>query len=162
LLGLLERSAHEAELRFTVTSLQRRLSNGNKYILSYFHSIRRTLIDKDWSDIGSSANSMLPEIRREFGTLNPTQEMYRLLLRTDYTLRAAMIDDEARASMARWLGENPRERYYCPHKSLPTIKEGSAKGQTEGVSVSRNAAPPTESETHGVRFAPPPSLLAVH
>jgi hypothetical protein len=100
LLGLLERSAHEAELRFTVTSLQRRLSNGNKHILSYFHSIRRALVDEDWSDIVSSADSTLPEIRREFGTLNPTQEMYRLLLRPDYALRAAMIDDEAQASMA--------------------------------------------------------------
>jgi hypothetical protein len=83
LLGLLERSAHEAELRFTVTSLQRRLSNGNKHILSYFHSIRRTLVDEDWSEISSSADSTLPEIRCEFGTLNPIQEMYHLLLRPD-------------------------------------------------------------------------------
>jgi hypothetical protein len=46
LLGLLERSAHEAELRFTVTSLQQRLSNGNKHILSYFHSIRRRGLER--------------------------------------------------------------------------------------------------------------------
>jgi hypothetical protein len=162
LLGLLECSAHEAELRFTVTSLQRWLSNGNKHILSYFHSIRHTLVDEEWNNIGSSANSTLPEIRREFGTLNPTQEMYRLLLRPDYALRATMIDDEARASMVRRLGESPWERYYRPRKSLPTIKEGSVKGPTEGVSVSQNAAPPMESEPHGVRFTAPPSLSAVH
>jgi hypothetical protein len=162
LLGLLERSAHEAELCFTITSLQRQLSNGNKHILSYFQSICHTLVDEDWSNISSSADSTLPEIRREFGTLNPMQEMYRLLLRPDYALRAAMIDDEARASMVRQLGEAAWEQYYRPCKSLPTIKEGSAKGPTEGVSTSQNAAPPMESEPQGVQFAAPPSLSAVH
>jgi hypothetical protein len=73
-----------------------------------------------------------------------------------------MIDDEARASMVCRLGEVPWDRYYRPRKSLPTIKEGSAKGLTEGVSAPQNTAPPMESEPHGVQFAAPPSLSAVH
>jgi hypothetical protein len=114
LLGLLERSAYEVEMRFMLSCLQRRLGNGNKHILTYFQSIRRTLVNEDWSDIVSSADSMLPEIHREFGTMHPTQEMYHLLLRPDYSRCIAMINDSARVGMMRRLNKEPREHYYCP------------------------------------------------
>jgi hypothetical protein len=95
LLRLLERSMYEVELQFTLSCLQRHLANGNKHILTCFQSIRCTLIEEDWSEVVSSADSTLPEIHREFGTVHPTQGMYRLLLRPDYSLRVAMIDDSA-------------------------------------------------------------------
>jgi hypothetical protein len=63
LLGSLERSEYEVELRFTLSCLQRHLANGNKHILTYLQSIRRTLIEEDWSEVVSSADSTLPEIR---------------------------------------------------------------------------------------------------
>jgi hypothetical protein len=162
LLGLLERSEYEVELRFTLSCLQRRLANGNKHILTYLQSIRRTLVEEDWSEVVSSADSTLPEIRREFGTVHPTQEMYRLLLRPDYSLRVAMIDDSARMGMMRRLNEEPKDRYYRPRRSVPTIKETSVKGSDRGVSAPSEAAPPAESEPKNVHFPAPASLSAVH
>jgi hypothetical protein len=75
LLCLLERSALEVELRFTLSCLQQHLFNGNKHILTYFQWIRHTLTTEDWSDIVSSADSTLPEVRHKFGTQHPTHEM---------------------------------------------------------------------------------------
>jgi hypothetical protein len=114
LLGLLERSEYEVELQFTLSCLQRRLANGNKHILTYLQSIHRTPVEEDWSEVVSSADLTLPEIRREFGTVHPTQEMYRLFLRPDYSLRVAMINDSAQMGMMRRLNEEPRDRYYRP------------------------------------------------
>jgi hypothetical protein len=82
---------------------------------------------------------MLPKICREFGTLHPTQEMYHLLLRPDYLLQVVMIDDSVQAGMMRRLNEELRERYYCPRRSIPTLKETSVKGSVCGVSTHQDA-----------------------
>jgi hypothetical protein len=119
LLGLLERSEYEVELRFTLSCLQWRLANGNKHIFTYLQSIRCTLVEEDWSEVVSSADSTLPEIRREFGTVHPTQEMYRLLLRPDYLLRVAMIDDSARMGMMRRLNEETPGSLLSPTPKHP-------------------------------------------
>jgi hypothetical protein len=103
---------------------------------------------------------MLPEIRREFGTVHPTQEIYRLLLRPDYSLHVVMIDDST--GMMRRLNKEPRECYYRPCQSIPTLKEASAKGSDCGVSTPQDAAPPTESEPKNVQFLAPASLSVVH
>jgi hypothetical protein len=77
-----------------------------------------------------------------------------------------MIDNVVRIGMIRRLGEEPWERYYRPRNSIPTLKEGSAKEPSVGVSASQNAAPPAESVPLGVRFVSPPppsvSLSAIH
>jgi hypothetical protein len=75
LLSMLERSAYEVELQFILSCLQWQLFNRNKHILTHFQRICHTLTSEDWSDVVSSADSTLPEICREFGTLHPTQEM---------------------------------------------------------------------------------------
>jgi hypothetical protein len=153
---------YEVELQFMLSCLQRRLANGNKHILTYFQHICHTLINKDWSDIVSSMDSTLPKIHREFGTVHPTQEMYRLLLRPDYSLRVAMINDSAWVGMMRRLNEEPWERYYHPRRSIPTLKEASVKGSDRGVSISQDAAPPVDSEPKNVRFPAPALLSVVH
>jgi hypothetical protein len=101
-------------------------------------------------------------VHHEFGMLHPTQEMYRLLLRPDYALQAAMIDHAAHVDMVCRLGEVAQECYYCLHRSIPTIKESSVKGPAKGVSAPQFTALPAEPELTGVRFAAPASLSAVH
>jgi hypothetical protein len=88
--------------------------------------------------------------------------MYRLLLRPDYSLRVAMIDDSARVGMMRRLNKEPWERYYRPRRSIPTLKEPSVKSSDCGVSTLLDAAPPVESEPKNIRFPAPASLSAVH
>ncbi|KAJ7712003.1 hypothetical protein B0H14DRAFT_3524222 [Mycena olivaceomarginata] len=125
-LYLLERSESATDLHFAFTCLQKRVENGNRHILTYFCSIRQTLTSEDGSDRLSSADSTISEVRKEFGSQHPLKEVYRLLLRSDYALRAALIDDDARVEAVRRLGEEPRPRYYCSRSTVPTLRDGES------------------------------------
>jgi hypothetical protein len=146
-LYLLERSESATDLRFALTCLQRRVENGNRHVLTYFRSIRQTLTSEDGSDQLSSADSTISEVRKEFGSQHPLKEVYRLLLRSDYALRAALIDDDARVEAIRKLGEEPRARYYRLHNAVPTLRDGES---APDASSFRAAAPSPPTTAPGV------------
>jgi hypothetical protein len=90
-LYLLERSESATDLHFAFTCLQKRVENGNRHVLTYFRSIRQILTNEDGSDRLSSADSTISEVRKEFGSQHPLKEVYRLLLRSDSTLRGVPL-----------------------------------------------------------------------
>ncbi|KAK7013459.1 hypothetical protein R3P38DRAFT_2546125 [Favolaschia claudopus] len=82
-LKLAERSEQAAEVRFALSTLQRRLFGANTHIMQYFRSIQET-ITGDASSERFSIDSTITEVRQEFGTQHPSKELRRMMLRSDY------------------------------------------------------------------------------
>ncbi|KAK7012470.1 hypothetical protein R3P38DRAFT_2790721 [Favolaschia claudopus] len=166
-LKLAERSEQAAEVRFALSTLQRRLFGANTHIMQYFNGIRET-ITGDASSEKFSIDSTITEVRQEFGTQHPSKELRRLMLRPEYYTDAGRIDTEARTTMLLELQEVPRKNYYHARGvrgAIPTMKE---KGkEKEGSSAVPTAAVPVPSTpgVFGVRFekpsTPPPRISAV-
>ncbi|KAJ7101568.1 hypothetical protein B0H15DRAFT_745838, partial [Mycena belliarum] len=83
-LYMLEKCANEFELRFAFSSLQLRLVRADHHIRSYLQSIRSHFTGIEPSEVISSVDSTVSEVREVFGSEPPTKELYRLLMRKDY------------------------------------------------------------------------------
>ncbi|KAK7015407.1 hypothetical protein R3P38DRAFT_2543755, partial [Favolaschia claudopus] len=165
LTALAERSEQAAEVRFALSTLQRRLFGANTHIMQYFRSIQET-ITGDASSERFSIDSTITEVRQEFGTQHPSKELRRLMLRSDYYTDAGRIDLEARTAMLLELQEVPRKNYYHPRGirgAIPTMKEKEKQGSSAGPTAAVPA--PGTSGVFGVRFeqpsSPPPRISAV-
>ncbi|KAJ6611809.1 hypothetical protein B0H10DRAFT_2223726 [Mycena sp. CBHHK59/15] len=124
---MLEKWPSRTEIRFALSSLQRRLTQADKHICSYLSSIRETLTGQAFSDRVESVDSTISEVRELYGTGTPTQELYRLLARRDYGRRAEMINAEAYRTIVDSINiqEKPLPRPYKPRPlpAVPTMKE---------------------------------------
>ncbi|KAK6988366.1 hypothetical protein R3P38DRAFT_2573404, partial [Favolaschia claudopus] len=164
-LKLAERSEQAAEVRFALSTLQRRLFGANTLIMQYFRSIQET-ITGDASSERFSIDSTITEVRQEFGTQHPSKELRRMMLRSDYYTDAGRIDLEARTAMLLELQEVPGKNYYHPRGirgAIPTMKEKEKQGSSAGPPA---AVPvPGTPGVFGVRFeqpsSPPPRISAV-
>ncbi|KAJ7103669.1 hypothetical protein B0H15DRAFT_977057 [Mycena belliarum] len=131
-LYMLEACPSRSELRFYFCSLQLRLVRADKHIRSYLSSIRAHYTGEEPSDVISSVDSTISEVREAFGTEHPTKELYRLMVRKDYGQRAALIDKEEHRRMVESIGttEAPLPEYYKRRPRdktvLPTMKERDA------------------------------------
>ncbi|KAK7016655.1 hypothetical protein R3P38DRAFT_2541833 [Favolaschia claudopus] len=156
-LRLMERSEQAAEVRFALSTIQRRLHGANTHIMKYFYGIRETLTGDAPSEQLSSVDSTITEVREEFGTQHPSKELRRLMMRPDYYKDAGIIDKEARTAMILELQEVPRKKYFNTKdaQGIPTIKENDNPGSS---AVPTAAVPlPGTPGVFGVRFAPPVS-----
>ncbi|KAK6988977.1 hypothetical protein R3P38DRAFT_3227900 [Favolaschia claudopus] len=164
-LKLAERSEQAAEVRFALSTLQRRLFGANTHIMQYFRSIQET-ITGDASSERFSIDSTITEVRQEFGTQHPSKELRRMMLRSDYYTDAGRINLEARTAMLLELQEVPGKNYYHPRGirgAIPTMKEKEKQGSSAGPPA---AVPvPGTPGVFGVRFeqpsSPPPRISAV-
>ncbi|KAJ7100003.1 hypothetical protein B0H15DRAFT_770896, partial [Mycena belliarum] len=83
-LYMLEACRSRTDLRFYFASLQLRLVRADKHICSYLQNIKAHYTGKEPSEVVSSVDSTISEVREAFGTAPPTKELYRLLMRKDY------------------------------------------------------------------------------
>ncbi|KAF7334343.1 hypothetical protein MSAN_02379200 [Mycena sanguinolenta] len=166
-LYMLEDSAEEMELRFALTTLQLRMQGANRHVLQYLRGIRDTLTGENSDDRLSSADSTISEVRREFGTQAPGRELAKLLLRKEYSLRAALIDEATRNRLVRNSGEEQRSTYYKPKPihPIPTMREdvlGEGATHVAASSTLPRLQVPGNVQT-GVRFVrqAPPHISAI-
>ncbi|KAK6981743.1 hypothetical protein R3P38DRAFT_2439041, partial [Favolaschia claudopus] len=124
-LKLAEYSEDKAEVRFALSTLQRRLDAANTHIIQYLQRIQENLTGDAASDAIGSMDSTISSVREAFGKEHPSKELRRMLLRPGYYLDAGLIDAPARDAMILQLREVPRTRWYKPRttQAIPTLKE---------------------------------------
>ncbi|KAJ7164862.1 hypothetical protein C8R43DRAFT_1122742 [Mycena crocata] len=103
-----------------------------------------------------SADSTISEVHAQYGTVPPTQELYRMIARLDYGKSPALIDPAAYNSVMKSLHtvETPNPRPYRVRErgAIPTIREN----ELESLATAALAASADSGAMGvGVRFAEP-------
>ncbi|KAJ7190838.1 hypothetical protein GGX14DRAFT_579529 [Mycena pura] len=126
-LYMLEKCKSRTDLRFTLSTLQLRITRADHHIRSYLRRTREILTGQLPDDSISTVDSTISEIRAAYGMVSPTHELYRMVARHDYGQRVAgeMIESLT-------MGENFPKKPYKPsprsQDAIPTIREPKISG----------------------------------
>ncbi|KAJ7161450.1 hypothetical protein C8R43DRAFT_947647 [Mycena crocata] len=135
--------------------LAMRLTRADNHIRSYLARIQGTLTGNSPDERISSVDSTISEVWEAYGRVPPARELYRMIARTDYGQRAAIIDPTAYQSAMDSLHivETPNPRPYKPRErgAVPTMREA----ETELWAAAPNASAYSGS-LPAVRFADAP------